>query len=142
MDYKEILKYIIIIIIGIFIAQHMNVVISGSMEPVLHKGDIIIVDNNVNNIQVGDIIVYYGTWSDQPKNIVHRVIKVNKEDNGTTTYITKGDNNLTNPDPDPVIIYPNDLRYKVATINKNPLIIPKIGYISLLFQGKLNNPRD
>jgi signal peptidase len=83
------------------------------------------VDNNVNNIQVGDIIVYYGTWSDQPKNIVHRVIKVNKEDNGTTTYITKGDNNLTNPDP--VIIYPNDLRYKVVTINKNPIIIPKIG---------------
>jgi signal peptidase len=40
MDYKEILKYIIIIIIiGIFIAQHMNVVISESMEPVLHKGD-------------------------------------------------------------------------------------------------------
>jgi signal peptidase len=134
MDYKKILKYIIIISIGIIIAQHMNVVVSGSMEPVLHKGDIIFVDYNVNNIQIGDIIVYYGTWPGKPLNIVHRVIKVNQEPNGTTTYITKGDNN---PDRDPVIIYPTDLRCKVITINKNPIIIPKIGYISLLFQGRI-----
>ena len=48
MDYKEILKYIIIIIIGIFITHHMNVVTSYSMEPIIHKGDIIFVDSNVN----------------------------------------------------------------------------------------------
>jgi len=136
MDYKEILKYIIIIIIGIFITQHMNVVTSYSMEPIIHKGDIIFVDSNVNNIQVGDIIVYYGTWPGKPLNIVHRVIQKEQNPNGTISYITKGDNNFTNPGPDPVV-YPDQLRYKVITINKNPIIIPKIGYISLLFQGKI-----
>jgi len=36
---KEIIIYALIIIIGLIAAQHMNVVVSGSMEPTLYKGD-------------------------------------------------------------------------------------------------------
>jgi signal peptidase I len=131
MEHKEILGYIAIIIIGIFLAQHMNVVVSASMEPVLYRGDIIFVDSNTDNIQVGNIIVYHATWTPEPKNVVHRVINKG-EINGTMTYRTKGDNNSV---PDPVIVYPNQILYKVVSFNNHTLVIPKLGYITLMLRG-------
>ena len=132
--HKEILSYSIIIIIGMVVAQHMNVVVSESMEPVLYKGDIILVDSNVDNIQVGDIIVYYGTWTPTPENIVHRVIKKETKENGTTVYITKGDNNQTNHAPDPLEVQPDQIRFKVVSIEGKPLKIPKLGYITIILR--------
>ncbi|GLI11825.1 hypothetical protein MARBORIA2_09150 [Methanobrevibacter arboriphilus] len=35
---REIAVYALIIIVGLLIAQHMNVVVSGSMEPVFFQG--------------------------------------------------------------------------------------------------------
>jgi signal peptidase len=35
MEYKKIMGYVAIILVGIVLAQHMNVVVSASMEPVL-----------------------------------------------------------------------------------------------------------
>jgi signal peptidase len=131
MEHKEILGYVVIIILGIILAQHMNVVVSASMEPVLYRGDIIFVDSNTNNIQIGDIIVYHATWTPQPENVVHRI--VNKtEFNGAMTYITKGDNNLV---ADPVRVYPNQVLYKVISINNQTIVIPKLGYVTLVIRG-------
>ena len=136
MEYKEIATYIIIIIIGIVIAQHMNVVVSGSMEPVLYRGDIVIIDSNPSNVQVGDIVVYKATWFNQP--VIHRVIEIGKDQNNNTAMITKGDNN---PSPDPALVYPNQIISKVAnypwssTPGGAPIIIPKIGYITLWIRG-------
>ena len=39
-DYKEIASYAIILIIVLIAAQHLNVVVSGSMEPAFYRGDI------------------------------------------------------------------------------------------------------
>jgi signal peptidase len=131
-EIKEIATYIVIILIGIIIASHMNVVVSGSMEPVLYRGDIVIIDSNPNpdNIQVGDIIVYKATWFPQP--VIHRVIAKGKLPNGTTAYEIKGDNN---PSPDPALVYPNQIISKVVSINGAPLVIPKIGYVTLWIRG-------
>ncbi|MDR2544853.1 MAG: signal peptidase I, partial [Methanobrevibacter sp.] len=38
---KKIIIYAVIIIIGLIVSQHLNVVVSESMEPVLYKGDIV-----------------------------------------------------------------------------------------------------
>ena len=135
MNFKEIYPYVIIIIIGIVVAQHMNVVVSASMEPVLYKGDIIFVDSNVDNIEVGDIIVYYGTWTPTPENIVHRVIKMETKEDGRLVYSTKGDNYHTNPYPDPVEIQSDQIRFKVVSIDNKPLKIPKLEYITLMLRG-------
>lgn len=129
--FREILSYVIVFLIAVVIAQHMNVVVSGSMEPLLERGDIILVDSNVNNIEVGDIIVYYGTWTETPENIVHRVVKKEIK-NGSVAYITKGDHNSA---PDPVIVYPDQIRFKVISKNNKPFKIPKIGYITLIFRN-------
>jgi signal peptidase len=93
------------------------------------------VDNNINDIQIGDIIVYYGTWTPTPENIVHRVIKKETKENGTVVYITKGDNIQTNPTPDPLEVQPDQIRFKVVSINNHELVIPKLGYITLLLRG-------
>lgn len=132
METKEIATYIIIIIIGVVVAQHMNVVVSGSMEPVLYRGDIVIIDTNPNydNIQVGDIIVYKATWFNQP--VIHRVIKKGLDQNGKPALITKGDNN---PAADPYPVYPHQIISKVVSINGSPMVIPKIGYITLWIRG-------
>lgn len=130
MEIKEIATYIIIIIIGIIVAQHMNVVVSGSMEPVLYRGDIVVIDNNPSTVQVGDIIVYQATWFPQP--VIHRVIDKGQLQNGTTAYKTKGDNN---PSPDPALVYQNQVISKVVSINGMSLVIPKIGYVTLWIRG-------
>jgi signal peptidase len=130
-NYKEIATYIVIILIGIVVAQHMNVVVSGSMEPVMYRGDIVIVDKNPSSVQVGDIVVYKATWVNE--DVIHRVKEIYKTSNGSTYLIMKGDNNQV-ADPYPVQ-YPDQVVSKVVSINGQPLIIPKIGYISLWIKG-------
>jgi len=136
---KEIVGYIAILLIGIIAAQHMNVVVSGSMEPVFYRGDIVIVEKtnlfglqevNPNDLEVGDIVIYDATWFPEP--VIHRIIKVGTNSEGQKYYITKGDNN---PSPDPVAVYPNQIMAKVVKIGNNPFIIPKIGYITLWIRG-------
>jgi len=137
-EIKEIATYIIIIIVGIVVAQHMNVVVSGSMEPVLFRGDIVIIDTNpnVNNIQVGDIVVYKATWFNEP--VIHRVIEIGTDQNGNKAMITKGDNN---PSPDPALVYPNQIISEVYNYpwasgpGQAPVVIPKVGYVTLWIRG-------
>ncbi len=131
MNYKEIATYIVIILIGLVVAQHMNVVVSGSMEPVMYRGDIVVVDQNPSSVQVGDIVVYKATWVNE--DVSHRVKEIYKTSNGSTYLITKGDNNPV-ADPYPVQ-YPDQVVSKVVSINGQPLIIPKIGYITLWIRG-------
>jgi hypothetical protein len=70
---------------------------TNSMDPVLDEGAnaIHIVPKSENEIQVGDIVAYKSEYADGT--IIHRVIEINKDDEGTF-YILKGDNN---PEPDP-----------------------------------------
>jgi signal peptidase len=73
---------------------------SGSMEPVLYRGDFVIVRGvDPATLQVGDIVIYDAasldsTISDVP--IVHRIIDIQNE-SGELYFFTKGDNN---PGPD------------------------------------------
>lgn len=77
-------------------------VVTGSMIPVYEIGDILIVkDISVENIKVGDDIVYQGeSGSYKNKTITHRVLSIEKEDNNDYKIITKGVANLAQ---DPVI---------------------------------------
>ncbi|MDR2967445.1 MAG: signal peptidase I [Methanobacteriaceae archaeon] len=135
---KEIIAYVIVIIVGLLIAQHMNVVVSGSMEPTLYKGDIVFIEKSnffgineftPNEVEVGDIVVYNAEWFPNP--VIHRVI--NKTDiNGTIYFTIKGDHNS---DSDPFLVPPSRITDKVVTIGNQPLIIPKIGYITIWLKG-------
>ena len=79
--------------LGMFKYQAITI-LSDSMEPIFGPSDVVIYKklekNSLQEIQVGDIIIY----SVEDKNIVHRVVDVIEED-GVIKYQTKGDNNNT-----------------------------------------------
>ncbi|CAG0894279.1 unnamed protein product [Cyprideis torosa] len=68
------------------------VVLSGSMEPAFHRGDLLFLTNyREDPIRVGEIVVFKVEGRDIP--IVHRVLKLHEKENGTVKFLTKGDNN-------------------------------------------------
>lgn len=106
------------------------VIVSDTMAPALHRGDIVFIENNPSSIQVGDIIVYNATWFNKP--VIHRVIAIKNDSNGKVLYELKGDNN---PSPDPVPVNKEQIISKVVNDNNGPSKIPKIGYITLWIRG-------
>jgi signal peptidase len=74
------------------------VVLSGSMEPAFHRGDLLVLNNRKKAVDVGDVVVYNVKGRDIP--IVHRVIKqhwTRQAGNAVERQflLTKGDNNPT-----------------------------------------------
>jgi len=135
---KEIAIYVVLIIAVLILAQHLNVVVSGSMEPVMYRGDIVVLEQanilgfhefSPNDVEVGDIVVYNAAWHEGP--VIHRVINI-AEINGSTVFEIKGDNNDVS---DPYWVTKSQIKSRVLTYNGQPLIIPKIGYISILIRG-------
>ncbi|WP_017187208.1 signal peptidase I [Alkalibacillus haloalkaliphilus] len=96
-------------------------VLSGSMEPHLSPGDIIIIRND-SEVKEGDVITFQGK---QNNLVTHRVIGV-FEKNGITHYETKGDANKT---PDRQYVSNEEV------IGKLSLSIPKAGYILDFLKG-------
>src|ERR1700724_3281113 len=74
------------------------VVLSGSMEPAFHRGDLLVLNNRKKAVDVGDVVVYNVKGRDIPN--VHRVIKQHwSRERGNAVekqfLLTKGDNNPT-----------------------------------------------
>ncbi|XP_057504449.1 uncharacterized protein LOC130787952 isoform X1 [Actinidia eriantha] len=68
------------------------VVLTGSMEPGIKKGDILLLHMSKDPIRAGEIVVFNVEGRDIP--IVHRVIKVHElRYTGEVDVLTKGDNN-------------------------------------------------
>ena len=64
-------------------------VASGSMEPTLNVGDVII-NKRTNDYEIGDII----TYKKNNNYITHRIVEINENE-----IITQGDNNKTKDNP-------------------------------------------
>lgn len=66
------------------------VIASDSMYPKIHKGDIVLIkDIDVKDIKKGDIIRY----KMDNYYVIHRVVMINEDKDGSLQFITKGDNN-------------------------------------------------
>ncbi len=103
------------------------VVTSESMSPVLHTGDLLIIQHrSAEDIKIGDIVVYTSTWHPESP-VVHRVIQI-IDDNGTLHFITKGD---ANPVSDPGYRTIDDIIGVVV------YRIPYIGYISIWLKNPI-----
>jgi len=103
----------------------MASITSGSMWPVLKKGDLILIKgvDSKNDIKVGDIIVYQN-----PKGLtIHRVIEMDE-----TTITTKGDANNVKDTP----VGYEEIIGKTLTINNKPLRIPLLGMVSVWINKK------
>lgn len=108
-------------------AKDALIVKSGSMEPNIPTGSVIIVEGvNTSKLQVDDIITFQsGTNQGEPVYTTHRIINVQETSDGLR-FQTKGDNN-EDPDPEPVL--PENVYAKhVATI-------PQFGYLLNMIRG-------
>lgn len=117
-DYVQSILMIVVVVLAVLafwyglrfaygVENPLLAVASGSMEPVLYRGDLILVEGIQNFSEVhaapkdaeqpGDIIVYQGT-NDL---IVHRAVEKTLNNDGTWSFTTWGDNN-NHEDPRPV----------------------------------------
>jgi signal peptidase I len=99
-----------------------------SMSPTINYGWVVVVYKApFSSISAGDIIAFHDPRGN-PDIIIHRVVSVTEC--GTTTCLTtKGDNNATNPTPDPWVVTGQDYVGKVV------LVIPFAGYLSPALWG-------
>lgn len=94
--YKLIILVIIFVLFGFFVGGFFSyrpvAVMSGSMQPLFYRGDVVLVkkinEENVKNLKIYDIIEY----KLDSRVVLHRIIKI-EEENGELYFTTKGDNN-------------------------------------------------
>jgi signal peptidase len=98
---------------------------SGSMEPTLYRGDLVIVrSEDPATLQVGDIVIYNGSSAGFSSTvpIVHRIIEI-IDISGNLFFRTQGDNN---PGPDPGERSESDIFAKVIGS------VRYLGFVTLL----------
>jgi signal peptidase I len=140
-DYLNTIIMILVVILIVFIfwfglrfvfrTEHpILAVASGSMEPVLYKGDLIFVEGvqdpgdiyaaTKNADPPGDIIIYRGL----SELIVHRAIEKTYNPDGTYSFTTQGD---ANSHPDPTVDGSNVVGRYIG------FKMPLLGHIALFF---------
>jgi signal peptidase len=94
---------------------------SGSMEPKMHAGDVVIVAKvPADNVELNDVIQFRVP---EGATVMHRVIEIQETEDGGKFFITKGDAN-DKPDSEPVI--PENV------VGKAVMTIPKVGWASVV----------
>lgn len=98
------------------------VIISPSMEPTIKVEDAVVIKRkNKGDLKTGDIITFLSSDSRYAGlTVTHRIVGVEKGEDGSIYYRTKGDNNNTE---DSTLVKHDNVYGKVI------LKIPKIGYI-------------
>jgi len=118
--------------IGVF-PIYPSVIVTGSMEPLIKPGDVILVDKiqkseDIDQLKTGDIIQF----KMDDILVSHRIINIVEDEYGKR-YMTKGDNNNS---PDTDLVLPQDIKGRIVQI------IPKIGWPTLLIRQRDELPYD
>lgn len=106
-------------------------VVSGSMEPTIHVGDMIIINTKASNYQENDIVTFLDV---NGSFVTHRIVSIDEEE-----MITKGDFNNTEDEPTKMnkIVGKYVSRIpgagKILSSFKNPFTLVMILIIGLLF---------
>ena len=113
--------------LGLWTESPVVVVLSGSMEPSMQRGDILVLHKQTPIVN-GDIIVYSIEGEGIP--IVHRVISQQVDKEGNRKYLTKGDNNPV----DDRGLYPSRVHYLTddMVVGKVIGIVPYAGYLTIM----------
>ncbi len=83
---------------------HVYAIATGSMTPTYPRGTLVFIERvpGPAAISVGEVIAYDAPYLSTLGPVVHRVIAIHRDTNGTYTFTTKGDANPS-PDPRPVL---------------------------------------
>ncbi len=118
--------------VGVF-PIYPSVIATGSMEPLIMPGDVILVEKvrnekEIDKLKKGDIIQFRM----EDFLVSHRIIEIVEGQNGKG-YRTKGDNNNTE---DTDLVLPENVKGRVVQI------VPKIGWPTLLLKQRKDVPLD
>lgn len=111
-------------VVGVF-PVYPSVIATGSMEPMICPGDVILVEKiteieGLEKLRQGDVIQF----KEGSVLISHRIIEIVDQE-GVACFRTKGDNN---PVPDFELVNPENVKGKVIDV------VPKIGWPTLLIK--------
>ncbi|ESL09609.1 signal peptidase protein type I [Trypanosoma rangeli SC58] len=106
------------------------VVLSGSMEPAYHRGDLLLL-HKITKVSISDVVVFNLPGRTVP--VVHRVHGVH-EDGDTRLFLTKGDNNAF----DDRTLYPDGYHWvqEGDAVGKVFAIIPYAGFLTIFSEDK------
>ena len=119
--------------VGVF-PVYPTVILTGSMEPVIHPGDVVLVQKlrevqEIEALSEGTVISFQrGDIS-----ITHRILAVREDEAGNRSFITKGDNN---PSADIEPVNPNDISGIVIRV------VPRVGMPVLLLNSRREVPTE
>lgn len=116
-------------VVGVF-PYYPSAILTGSMEPGIMPGDVVIVDKvqsigDINKLKEGDIIQF----KRGDILINHRIIEVINE-SGSKYYATKGDNNNV-PDEEQVKV--EDIKGVIT------MVVPKVGLPTIWLKNEIGN---
>jgi len=107
----------------------ITVVQGPSMKPTYEDGDILIIKRvEPEELSVGDVIVYRNPLRGN-RLVVHRIVEIKSGPEGLT-FITQGDNPVTNPRPDTVVVTP-DMIVGIPVLH---IPIPILGHLLMWLQ--------
>jgi len=107
----------------------ITVVQGPSMKPTYEDGDILIIKLvEPEELSVGDVIVYRNPLRGN-RLVVHRIVEIKSGPEGLT-FITQGDNPVTNPRPDTVVVTP-DMIVGIPVLH---IPIPILGHLLMWLQ--------
>lgn len=117
--------------VGVF-KIYPSVVLTGSMEPMIIPGDVVIIkklltEKDVNSLVNGDVI----NFKRGNITITHRILEVEVDKAGNRSFVTKGDNNISK---DEQKVYPNDIKGIVI------YVLPKVGVPILMINSQKEIP--
>lgn len=119
--------------VGVF-PIYPSVIATGSMEPMIYPGDVILVEKitsmeEINDLKVDDVIQF------KRDNILisHRIVEIVHDENNLKCYRTKGDNNSA---IDTELIMPQQLKGKIV------YVVPKVGWPTLLLKSRQEIPLE
>lgn len=103
--------------ISLFGGHKAYLVLSGSMEPAIRVGDLIIIKKEPVYSK-GDVITFK---SSDERIVTHRIFSIKSESENNNLYVTKGDANRTED---------NDVVAFEQIMGKVAFIVPKLGYLA------------
>ena len=105
-------------------------IVSPSMTPVINVYDVVVNvrPSGPEAVQIGDIITYKSKAANsEGMTITHRVVAIDKTQDGKIEYMTQGDNNS---EPDGLFVTFDQV------IGKEIMIVPKVGKLQFLIANK------
>ncbi len=115
-------------------------VVSGSMEPTIQIGDLIIIDTNEKNYQENDIVTFYDT---NDSFVTHRILSIEDDQ-----MVTKGDNNNTEDEKTPIQNIVGKYLFRIPGLGtfllalKNPIVSIMIFVIGILICYFISMKKD